>query len=84
MRTSSDQVRPEVAKSLGVLAGEPTDDRDGDRHADRGAEKVLNGKPAAWTRYPMAASPEYDCQFVLVTNEMAVLNAWSGRAREVM
>lgn len=26
----------------------------------------------------MAFSPMYDCQFVLVTNEAAVLNAWSG------
>ena len=26
----------------------------------------------------MVASPEYDCQFVLVTNDAAVLNAWSG------
>ena len=26
----------------------------------------------------MVASPEYDCQFVLVTNEAAVLNASAG------
>ena len=26
----------------------------------------------------MVDSPEYDCQFVFVTNDAAVLNDWSG------
>ncbi len=39
--------------------------------------KFCTANPLACTKYPIADSPEYDCQFVLVTNEIAVLNAWS-------
>ena len=39
--------------------------------------KFCTASPAIWARCPIVDSPEYDCQFVLVTNEAAVLNAWS-------
>lgn len=40
-------------------------------------KKFCTVSPAACTRYPVPASPAYDCQFVLVTNETAVLRAVS-------
>ena len=43
--------------------------------ADR---KFCTAKPAIWSRCPAAVSPEYHCQFVLVTNETAVFHAPAG------
>jgi len=40
--------------------------------ADR---KFCTARPASCTVYPRVTSGEYDCQFVFVTNETAVLNA---------
>src|SRR5450759_2572429 len=40
--------------------------------------KFCTVRPAACTRYPVPASPAYDCQFVFVTNDTAVLKAVSG------
>ena len=37
--------------------------------------KFCTVSPAICTRWPMTVSGTYDCQFVLVTNEIAVLNA---------
>ncbi len=37
--------------------------------------KFCTARPDIWTRWPIVASAEYDCQLVLVTNEVAVLNA---------
>ena len=35
--------------------------------------KFCTARPDIWTRWPMVDSPEYDCQFVLVTKLTAVL-----------
>ena len=40
--------------------------------------KFCTVSPAICTRWPMTVSGTYDCQFVLVTNEIAVLNAIPG------
>ena len=40
--------------------------------------KFWTARPIIWARCPIAASPEYDCQFVLVTNDVAVLKACPG------
>ncbi len=37
--------------------------------------KFCTVSPAVWTSGPTPASPAYDCQFVFVTNETAVLSA---------
>ena len=39
--------------------------------------KFWTVRPTAWTNTDVPASPAYDCQFVLVTNETAVLRAVS-------
>jgi hypothetical protein len=40
--------------------------------------KFCTVRPPAWSRWPAADSPEYHCQFVLVTNETAVFHAPAG------
>jgi hypothetical protein len=40
--------------------------------------KFCTVRPAICTRWPMTVSGTYDCQFVLVTNDTAVLNAMPG------
>ena len=37
--------------------------------------KFCTASPDIWIRWPAAASPEYHCQLVLVTNETAVFHA---------
>ena len=37
--------------------------------------KFCTVRPDIWKRWPVAASPEYHCQLVLVTNETAVFQA---------
>lgn len=44
--------------------------------------KFCTARPPVCTTWPMACSPEYDCQSVLVTKDAAVLNAWSGSMEE--
>ncbi len=45
-------------------------------HRPTAAEtKFCTARPAICTVWPSVDSPEYHCQFVLVTNEIAVLNA---------
>ncbi len=39
--------------------------------------KFCTVRPTAWTNSDVPASPAYDCQLVLVTNEIAVLTAVS-------
>ena len=40
--------------------------------------KFCTARPAIWVRWLIVDSPEYACQFVLVTNEAAVLKANAG------
>ncbi|SKY82183.1 Uncharacterised protein [Mycobacteroides abscessus subsp. abscessus] len=40
--------------------------------------KFCTASPSIWERLLITTSGEYDCQLVLVTNEIAVLNAVAG------
>ena len=75
---AADQVDPEVAEPVGARAGEAPDQATATAMPTAAETKFCTASPAIWTRWPIVDSPEYDCQFVLVTNEAAVLNAWSG------
>ena len=82
VRTRSAQKLP-TRPSLSV-AREAAGEGRGDGHADRRREtKFCTVSPDICIRWPVAASPEYHCQFVLVTNETAVFQAPSvGQRRE--
>ncbi len=41
-------------------------------------KKLCDASATICEKYDIVFSPEYDCQFVLVANEIAVLNAKSG------
>ena len=45
--------------------------------------KFCTASPAIWNRWPAAASPEYHCQLVLVTNETAVFHAPAGSSGDI-
>ena len=72
------QVDPEVAERAAERRARPRI-RAAARHMPTAADtKFCTARPAIWTRWPMVDSPEYDCQFVLVTKLTAVLNAIFG------
>ena len=41
-------------------------------------KKLCDVRATIWEKYDIVLSPPYDCQFVLVVNDAAVLNAKSG------
>ena len=77
-RMRSTQKLPSVA--VGVRAGDAADDRDDHGEADRRPTRssARRGR-ASGVRWLIATSPEYHCQFVLVTKLTATLNAPVGR-----
>ena len=78
----ADQVGPEVADPA-VLAerARPRAKAAATAMPTAAETKFCTVRPDIWKRWPTAASPEYHCQLVLVTNETAVFHAPSPAAR---